>query len=147
MKLKEKLSQNLKDAIKNKLTVQLSTLRLVIAAMENARIAKKKELTEDDIVSIIQKEVKKREDAIEAYQKGGRAELAQKEKEEMEILQAYLPEQLSDEELEQIIKEVIKETDAQSAKDLGKVMGPVMAKVRGRSDGKKVNEKVRQLLA
>ncbi|PIS42635.1 MAG: glutamyl-tRNA amidotransferase [Candidatus Kerfeldbacteria bacterium CG08_land_8_20_14_0_20_40_16] len=147
MGLKTKLEQQLKEAIKEKNPIKLGTIRLTIAKIKNEEIAKKRELKEEEIQAVIQKEIKKRKDAQEAYQKGGRAELAQKEEAESKILKEYLPEPFSEEELEKIIQAAIKEAGAQSLKEMGKVMSIVMAQAKGRAEGKLVNEKVRQLLA
>ncbi|PIY97226.1 MAG: aspartyl-tRNA amidotransferase [Candidatus Kerfeldbacteria bacterium CG_4_10_14_0_8_um_filter_42_10] len=147
MGLKTRLEQNLKDAIKGKNPTMLGTVRLVMAEIKKEEIAQKRELKEEEIQILIQREIKKRRDAFEAYQKGGRAELAQKEEAEAKILQEYLPEPLSEEELVKIIQAAIKETGAESVKEMGKVMSLVMAKAKGKADGKLVNEKVRQLLS
>lgn len=149
MKIKKEIEKNLKEAMKEKDPLKINTIRLTLAAIKNEEIAKKRkrELKEEELQTIIQKEIKKRKDAIEAYRRGRREELAQKEEKEIKVLQRYLPEPISEPELEKIIQVVIEKTGAKSAKDLGKVMGPVMARVKGKADGKLVNEKIKQLLS
>jgi len=132
--------------MKAKDTAKVSTLRLLISEIKNKEIDKRGELTDDEILAVIQKAVKQRKESIEQYEKAGRSDLVEKEKKELEILEAYLPQPLSEEELEAIIDEAIKEAQATSVKDMGKVMKIVMPKVRGRADGKIVNQKVREKL-
>ena len=146
MGLKEKIMQDMKEAMKAKDTAKVSTLRLLISEIKNKEIDKRGELTDDEILAVIQKAVKQRKESIEQYEKAGRNDLVEKEKKELEILEAYLPQPLSEGELEAIIDEAIKEAQATSVKDMGKVMKIVMPKVRGRADGKIVNQKVREKL-
>ncbi|MBT6563100.1 MAG: GatB/YqeY domain-containing protein [Candidatus Scalindua sp.] len=147
MGLQEKIEQNIVTALKSGESDTVQTLRMVIAAIKDEAIAKRKELSDEDVQSIIQKEIKKRKESAEAFQKGGRKELADNEKAEADLLQQYLPEPLSEEELEKVIGEVIQKTGAESVKDMGKVMSQVMAKTQGMAEGKQVSEKVRQLLS
>jgi len=147
MGLKENIEQNIVTALKSRESDKVQTLRMVIASIKNEAIAKRKDLSEEEIQSIIQKEIKKRKEAAEAFQKGGRAKLAEAEKAEANLLQQYLPEPLSEEELAKIIQEVIQETGAESVKDMGKVISQVMAKAKGKAEGKQVSEKVRQILS
>ena len=146
VKLLEKINQDLVLAMKSKDALTTSTLRLLIAATRNKEItlreAGKAELTDEQIIEVVGSEIKKRKDAIEAYVQGGRQELADKEANEIKILQKYLPEQMSDEELKKIIKEII----ASGADNFGKIMGQAMAKVKGKADGAKVGEMVKKLL-
>jgi uncharacterized protein YqeY len=148
MKLKEKLSEDMRNALRAKDTLRLSTVRLLLAAVKNLEIAKGKdeELKESDIIEVLVREAKKRKEAIENYKKGQREELAAKETKELEIIKEYLPKELSTEELGKLIEETISLTNARDLKDVGKVMGLVMAKVRGRSDGKVVSQMVRERL-
>ena len=146
MGLKDQIQQDIKQAMKDKDKVKLSTLRLLMSEIKNKEIDAGGELEEGDILSIIQKAAKQRKESIEQYKKGGRDELAAKEKRELEILSAYLPKQLSQEELESIIKEAIEKCGATSPKEMGKVMKEVMPAVKGRADGKEVNALVRKLL-
>lgn len=147
MDLKEKIEQNIATALKAGESDKVQTLRMVIAAIKDEAIAKKKELGDEDIQFIIQKEIKKRKEAAEAFQRGGRMELSEAEMAEAGLLQRYLPEPLSEEELEKIVQEVIQETEAKSVKDMGKVMSQVMTKAQGKAEGKRVSEKVRELLS
>lgn len=146
MGLKEQLQQDIKQAMKEKDTVKLSTLRLLMAEIKNKEIDAGKELEESDILSLIQKAAKQRKESIEQYKKGGRDELAAKEEQELRLLESYLPQQLSREELAAIIKEAIAKCGATSPKEMGKVMKEVMPAVKGRADGKEVNALVRTLL-
>ncbi|MDD4901228.1 MAG: GatB/YqeY domain-containing protein [Patescibacteria group bacterium] len=147
MNLLEKINQDLKQAMKSKDTLTVSTLRMLIAAARNKEISLrqdgKAELSDEQIVEVISSEIKKRRDSVEAYVQGGRQELADKESAEIKILEKYLPAQLSDEELAKAIESVV----AAGAKDFGKVMGQVMAKVKGQADGAKVGEMVKKILA
>ena len=144
--MKSKIQSDLNQAIKNKKEVEISTLRLLLAEIHNQEIAKQAELNEEDIILVVQKEVKKRKEAIEAYQKGKREDLVAKEKQELKILNKYLPQQLTAQELEVIIQSVIKETGASGMSDFGKVMGAVMAKVKSKANGKAVNKVVIEAL-
>jgi len=147
MSLKDKILQDMKEAMKARDQLRLSTLRLLVSQIKNREIDAKGELKDDEVLALIRKEVKQRLDSISQYEKGGRQDLADKERAEMEILKAYLPEELSREALLAIIDEAISATGATSPKDIGKVMKEVMPKVKGRADGKVVNELVRKRLA
>lgn len=144
--LLEKIQENLKTALKEKKETQVSTLRLLISEIHNRQIEKQADLSNEDVIAVIRRGVKQRQEAIEAYEKGGRQELADKEKQELEILSNYLPQEMSSEELEKITKEVIDGIGASGPGDFGKVMGVVMGKVKGRIDGAKVAEAVKKLI-
>ncbi len=147
MSLQERLSQEMKSAMLAKDADRLSTLRLLKSVIGYLQIERKTEnLSDADFVAIVQKEVKKRRDAIEQYEKGGRPELAEKEKKEITVLEAFLPKALSPEELEQLIKATIQETGATSKKDMGPVIKAVQAKAAGRADGKTISGLVGKLL-
>ncbi|HEX4264356.1 MAG TPA: GatB/YqeY domain-containing protein [Verrucomicrobiae bacterium] len=147
MSLQERLSQEIKSAMLAKDADRLSTLRLLKSVIGYMLVESKTEtLSDADFVGIVQKEVKKRRDAIEQYEKGGRPELAEKEKKEIPVLEAFLPKALSPEELEQLIKATIAETGAVSKKDMGPVIKAVQAKAAGRADGKTVSGLVGKLL-
>ncbi len=148
MKLKERLNEDMKKALKAKETLRLSTIRLLLAAIKNLEIAKgkDKELKESDIMGALKLEAKRRKESIEAYKKGKREELVEKETRELEIIKEYLPPELSPEELKELIEETIEEVGARDLKDMGRVMGAVMGKVRGRADGQVVNQMVREKL-
>ena len=133
-----KIQKDLTDAMKQKNEIKTSTLRLVISEVGNARIAKGGELTDEDITQVISKEAKKRQESIEAFKKGERADLAEKEEKELAILKTYLPEPISDEELLKIVDSQISEVGARDMKDLGKVMSAVLSKVKGRAEGSAV---------
>jgi uncharacterized protein YqeY len=145
--LKEKLDNNLKDAMRNKDTAVVSTIRFLKAAMLNASIDKRAELTDEDVIGIIKKQIKQRNDSIEEFKKGNRQDLVDKETREAEILKSYLPPEPSQQELLGIIKEAIVETGASSVKDMGKVMKAVMAKVGARANGRALSELVNKELS
>lgn len=147
MGLKEQLAQDLKQAMKEKNQTKLGTVRLVMAELHKEEIAKKRALKEEEIQVLIQREIKKRKEAVASYQKGAREDLAQKEQQEEEVLKEYLPAPFSEAELETIIKKAIQESQAESIKDLGQVMSKVMPQVQGKADGKQVSEQVRKLLS
>ncbi len=144
--LTEKIQKDLTEALKGKKEVVVSTLRLLLSEIHNRGIEKQSELNDEDIIAVIRKGVKQREEAIDSYQKGGRQDLADKEKQEKEVLSNYLPQEMTPEELEKITKGVIDEVGASGPGDFGKVMGVVMSKVKGRIDGAKVAEAVKKLI-
>ncbi|PNR97284.1 GatB/YqeY domain-containing protein [Petrotoga olearia] len=144
--LKDVLNKDLKKYMKEKNTLALNAVRSIISEIKNKEVEKAAELTEEEIVQLIRKQIKMREDSIEQFERADRNDLAEKEKKELEILQEYLPEQLSDEELRKIIEETINEANATSKKDFGKVMKLVIQKVQGRADGKKISEILSTLL-
>ncbi|MEK7525900.1 MAG: GatB/YqeY domain-containing protein [Patescibacteria group bacterium] len=127
--------------------VKLSTLKLLSSALAYEKIAKQHELTEDEELVVVKKEAKKRKDSIEAYQNAGRQELADREKQELVILQEYLPQELGDEEIEKLVTQALQETGATSMADMGKVIGLVMQKSKGQADGAKVSALIRQKLS
>lgn len=140
------LSEQIKEALKKGDSVRVSTLRLLSGALHNEEIAKQKELSEEEEIAIVRRELKKREEAVEAYEKGGRLESSEKEKKEAEILKEFLPAQMSEEELAAIVERVIGEIGASSPQDFGKVMGAVVARVKGQAEGKTVAQIVQQKL-
>ncbi len=144
MKYQEKITADLRTAMKARQSDKVLTLRLLIAAFENARIEKGKDLQKEDEVKILSSEAKKRKESIEAYQKAGRKELADKEKQELQIIKEYLPEQMSKEEVLQFIKE-LKEWKSVKG-DFGQAMKLAMSQLRGKADGKVVSEAVKELL-
>jgi len=144
--LKSRLNTDMKEALKAGDRIRLSTIRLVLSEIKNAEIEKRGELTEDELLGVLSKEARKRREAIEEFERGGRKDLVFKESEELKILKGYMPRQLSDEEIRKVIREAIEETGASSPRDLGKVMGVVMPKVRGKVDGKVVNRIAAELL-
>jgi uncharacterized protein len=147
MSLQERLSQEIKSAMLAKDADRLGALRMLKSALGYVLIEKKAETLPDaDFVSIVQKEVKKRRDSIEQFEKGGRPELAAKEKQEIAVLETFLPQALPPEELEQLVREAIAETGASSKKDMGPVIKAVQAKAAGRADGKTISQLVGKLL-
>ncbi len=148
MMLKEKIHADLLAAMKAKEDVKMGALRLLKAAVMKFEVAgdKKKAASDEEVLQIIGREVKQRKDSIDAYQKGGRADLAVKEEAELKILQAYLPAQMGEEELRKVVSQVISQTGAASKADFGKVMGAVMAQVKGKADGQMVNRLVGEVL-
>ncbi len=147
MSLKERLKEDMKAALKAKDKEKLSVIRMLQALIKNAEIDKRGELTDEEIVSLLMKYAKQRRESIELYEKGGRQDLVEKEKRELQIVESYLPKQMSEEEIRELVKKVIEEVGATSLKDMGKVMQAVMPKVKGRADGSLVNKIVRELLA
>lgn len=146
--LEEKIFNDYKQALKNKDTLRSSTLSFLRASISNALIEKrKKNLDDAEVINLIKKQVKQREDSIEQFKKGNRQDLVDKESGELEILKSYLPEELPAQEVNKIIEEAIIEAQAAGVQDIGKVMKLVMPRVSGRADGKLVNELVRSRLA
>ena len=134
MTLKDKLLSDMKEALKSKDSLRLNTIRSVIAAIKNQEIDLRKELQDDEVLSIVTHEVKKRKEATALFEQGGRTDLVEKEKREHTILQAYLPEQASEEELRKRIQEVIAETGAEGMKDFGKIMKVLVPEFKGKAD-------------
>jgi uncharacterized protein len=147
MTLSDRLAGEIKAAMLAKDADRLSTLRLLKSAIGYAQIERKTEnLPDAEIIAIVQKEVKKRRDSIEQFEKGGRAELAAKEKQEITVLESFLPQPLSAEDLEKLVRAVIQELGATGKKDMGPVIKAVQAKAAGRADGKTVSGLVGKLL-
>jgi uncharacterized protein len=147
MTLQERLGQEIKNAMLAKDAERLGALRMLKSTIGYILIEKKTEnLSDADFVSVVQKEVKKRRDSIEQFEKGGRPELATKEKQEIAVLENFLPQQLSADELEKIVRDAIAETGATSKKEMGSVIKAVQAKAAGRADGKTISQLVSKLL-
>jgi len=144
--LKEKLQADLHQAMKNRDNVKRSVLRLLLAAIKNAEIAKQGSLDNPDILGVVAREVKQRNESIEAFKQGDRQDLVAQEEAEMAILKAYLPQQLSREEVIIEARQVIEEVGAQGPRDKGKVMSRIMAQLKGKADGREINEIVTELL-
>ena len=149
--LREKISDGMKQAMKSQEKLRLSTLRLVNAAIKNAdieaRTAGKPPIADDAILSLLQKLIKQRQESVELYEKGGRKELAQAEREEIEIIKGFLPQQMSEAETKAAIAAIIKETGAASVKDMGKVMAALKERHAGQMDFGKASGLVKGLLA
>jgi uncharacterized protein YqeY len=142
----ERLDQDMKQAMKDKAALKLSVIRMVKAAIKNEEIKKGSQLSEDDALTILTRELKQRRDSLQEFEKAGREDLAAKTREEIEILTSYLPAQLSEDEIRQIVREAIAATGAASKKELGKVMGAIMPKVKGKADGALVQKIVSEEL-
>lgn len=144
--LKERLLNELKTAMKEKNTNRKNVIQMVRAAILQVEKDKQIELSDDEIINIIAKESKKRKDSIPDYEKGGREDLVEQIKEEIEVLSEFLPEQLSTEEIEAKVSEIIAKVGATSMKDMGKVMKEAKAEIGASADGKAINEAVKKLL-
>lgn len=144
--LKQRLSQEMKESLKAGEKVRLSALRLLSAAVKNREVELRREVSDEEFLEVVAREVKRRKEAAEAYERGNRQDLVDREREEEAILEVYLPAGLSDPEVEALIDEAISATGASEPGELGKVMAHVMAKAKGRVDGGKVNALVRSRL-
>ena len=147
----DKIQLDLKEALKNREALRAGALRFLLSEIQNRRIELRpqlgdKKLSDEEVVKILRREVKRRQESIEAYRRGGREDLVKKEEQELEILNTYLPQGMPAEELEKIIKETIDQVGASGPGDFGKVMGAVMGKVKGRTDGKRAAETVKKML-
>lgn len=148
MGLREQLREDLKAAMRAQDATRRGTIRMLEAAIKNAEIEKRgKELGDPDILAILQRQLKQRRDSIEQFERGGRQDLADIERAEIEVIQAYLPEQLSEDDIEAVAKRIIDQTGAAGPGDRGKVMGPLMQELRGKADGSAVNSVVSRLLS
>lgn len=148
MSIKEEIMDDFKDAMKAQDKERKNTLKRIKSAIRNEEIERgDDELSDDEVRSILSKQAKNHKESIEQYEDGGRDDLVEKEKRELEIVQEYLPEELSDEELENMVDEVIDEVGASDMSDMGDVMDAIMPKVRGRADGGDVNQLVRERLS
>ena len=148
MSIKDLLTEDMKQAMKDKESgkLRLSVIRMARANIKNIEIDEKRELNDDEVLAVLMKEVKMRQDSLEEFTKAGREERAEQAKQEIALLRKYLPEQLSDEELKALVEEAVAETGAAGPKDMGKVMAALMPKTKGRADGKRINTMVRELL-
>ncbi|KPK74487.1 MAG: hypothetical protein AMJ79_13985 [Phycisphaerae bacterium SM23_30] len=146
MTLSERLTQDLKEATKQRDQVKLNVIRMIRSQLKYAQIQKGTDFSSEDEIMVLQQEARKRREAIEAYQKANAMAQMKKEQAELAIVQKYLPAALTEEELNDIIDKIITDTGAASPKDIGKVMQPVMAEVLGKADGKIVQELVRKKL-
>jgi uncharacterized protein len=151
MSLKEQIGEDIKSAMKSKDKIRLETVRSIKKVILEKEVALRPKgqdsLTEEQEIEVLSQQAKQRRDSIEQYQKAGREDLAEKESQELAIIETYLPKQLSEAEVNTIIDEIITSVGATSAKDLGKVMGSAMQKLKGKADGKKIQELVKQKLA
>jgi len=150
MTLQERVDSDLKEAMRAKDTTKLGVLRMLKSALKYAAIAKsgaEAELNDDEAAQVIRKQAKQRQDSIESFEKGGRAELAEKEKEELSILNGYLPQPMSGDEISKVVRETIAEAGATSRAQMGAVMKALQAKVVGRVDGKALSAEVQRQLS
>ena len=146
MNVLERITEELKTAMRQKDQVRMDTLRMLKSDIKNAEIEKRAPLVEEEMLVIVQKSIKKRHESIEMYKTGNRQDLVDKESREAEILNAYLPPQMGKEEILQLAQDAVRESGASSKKDMGKVMGILMPKVKGKADGKLVQQVVSGLL-
>jgi uncharacterized protein YqeY len=148
MSLKQKLQSDLNEAIKSRNTVSAETIRMILAAITNEEVAgkEKKELSDAEVITVLTREAKKRREAAEAFENGGRADRAAAERAEGEVIAGYLPEQLSEDDIKKLIAETIAAVGASGPSDMGKVMGGLKAKVAGKADGALVSSLVKEAL-
>ena len=146
MTLKEQLKSDLKDAMRAKEINKRDSIRAINTMIKQIEVDQRIELSDDDIVKLVQKGIKQREEAIVQYKEAQRDDLISKEQEQIDVFSLYLPKQLDDSELESIIQAIIDEVGATSMKDMGKIMNPAKQKIGGSADGKRINEMVKKLL-
>jgi len=146
MTLSEKIKNDFKKALKERKENELNVLRYLMAILKNELIAKKEDLSEEEILNVISKEVKKRQESLEIYLKANREELAEKEKLEIVFLEKYLPEKMDPDRLEVLVSETINELGAKDKSQMGQVIKAVMSKAKGQADGRKVSEIVIKML-
>lgn len=142
----EQLEKDMIEAMKNKEKERLTVIRMVKASLKQEQIDHKKELNDELLIDVVNKQIKMRKDSITEFEKGGRQDLIDKTQAEIDILMKYLPEQLSDEEVLKVIEDIFAEVKPTSQKDMGRVMGPAQAKLKGRADMKKVSTIIREKL-
>jgi len=147
MLLTEQIEQDLVAGLKTKDETCVSTLRMLKSALHNKEIATKKELDDTDVISVIQSQIKSRRDSVMMYEKGNRKELAEKENNEIAILQKYLPTQMSEDEIKAMVNKVITDTSASAISDMGKVMGVIMPRVKGKADPALISKIVKESLS
>ena len=148
MSIKARLNEDMKNAMRERESgkFRLSVIRMVKASIQNTEINERRELNDEEVITVLAKEVKMRRDSFEEFSKAGRTDLADAAQREIAILAEYLPAQLSDEEVRVLVKEAIEETGAQGPKEMGKVMAFLNPKIKGRSDGKQVSNIVKEML-
>src|SRR5690625_3363246 len=147
MSILDQLNEDMKAAMKAKEKERLTTIRMIKSAIQNEEIAKGRELTPDEEIAVVSREKKQRMDSYEEFEKAGRGDLITNLEQELEVVEKYLPEQLSDDEIREIVNETIDEVGAESMKDMDKVMSTIMPKVAGRADGSKINQYVKEELS
>ena len=147
MRILDQLNQDMKTAMKAKDRESLTTIRMIKSSIQNEEIAKGRDLDADEELTILAREKKQRLESLEEFKKADRTDLVEKLKAEIKVVDNYLPEQLSDDEVRELVQETIDEVGAESMKDMGSVMSAVMPKVQGRADGGQINGLVRELLS
>lgn len=147
MSLKEQLKEDLKTAMRDKEVVKRDSIRTINTMIKQIEVDERREIDDEEVIKLIQRGIKQREEAITQYKAASRDDLVSKEQEQIDVFMLYLPTQISEEELESGMKEIIAQTSALSMKDMGKVMGIATKKFAGVADGKRINEMVKKLLA
>jgi uncharacterized protein YqeY len=147
MTLQQRIESAMRDAMRERDSQRTTTLRMAMAAAHNRRIELRRDLTDDEVIDVLSKQVKQRRESVELYRKAGHTERADAEDSEAAILREFLPQQLSEAEVEELARATIAETGASGPADLGRVMGGLSTRTRGRADGRMVSEIVRRLLA
>lgn len=146
MAIQQQIVNDLKEAMKSKNMAKLSVLRMIISVVKNKELEKKDSLTDEEILTILTSEAKKRKESISSFKKAERPELVKVEEDELKMIQDYLPEQMTEEEIRTIVQEAVKTTGAQGIQEIGLVMKEVMPKIKGKADGNIVNSIVKELL-
>jgi len=146
MSLKEQLKSDLKDAMRAKDILKRDTIRAINTMIKQIEVDQRVDLNDGEVIKLIQKGIKQREEAITQFKEASRDDLVKKEQDQIDIFTLYLPKQLNDEELETIIQTIITEVGATSMKDMGKIMNPAKEKIGGSADGKRINEMVKKIL-
>ena len=147
MSLKEKLNEDLKQAMRDKEVVKRDSIRAINTMIKQIEVDERRVLDDAEVIKLIQRGIKQREEAISQYSAASRTDLVEKEQSQIDVFMIYLPKQLNDEELEAGMKDIIQEVKAESIKDMGKVMGAASKKFAGVADGKRINEMVKKLLS
>lgn len=143
----ENINKQIAEAVKAGDELRATTLRLLSSELHNAKIDKRGELSNEEEIVVVQKEIKKRKDAIQAYEKAGAEERVKREKDEMAILKEFLPEQLSEEDLKKLVDEAIEKTGAEKMSDMGKAIGYVMGRAKGQVEGARVSQMIKEKLS
>lgn len=146
MNLSDRLTDDMKQAMKSQDKFKVTTIRMIRASIKNLEIELKRSLDDNEVLDILSREIKQRKDSLQEFDKAGRQDLVDNLAAEIEIISKYLPEQLTEEEILEIVRQTIQELGASSKADMGKVMGALMPKTKGRADGKLVNKAVQQFL-
>lgn len=147
MSLNDRLNEDMKQAMRSQDKFRLSVIRMVRSSIKNIEIDQRRSLDDQEVLDVLNREIKQRKDSLQEFEKAGRDDLVEQLKQELAILADYMPQQLSEDEVKEIVQQTIQEVGASSKADMGKVMGALMPKVKGRADGKLVNQIVQQSLA